>query len=126
VIVLDTHAWVWLVDAPDRLGKAARQALRSSKPRGVAAVSCWEVAQLASRDRVRLDRDVVSWMEDGLKEEGIELVPLTPAVAGAAARLGRLQDPADRLVVATALVHGADLVTADARIADANLLRTIW
>ena len=71
MIVLDTHAWLWLVDDPDRLGKSARQALRSSRPRGVAAISCWEIAQLAGVGRVRLDRDVVSWLEDSFAAESL-------------------------------------------------------
>jgi len=125
VIVLDTHAWLWFSSDPDRLGKAARQALRSSRPRGVAAVSCWEIAALAARGRIELDDAPVRWMEASLAERRIELLPLTPAEAGLSATLG-LRDPFDRLIVGTALAYSADLVTADRAITDARIVRTIW
>lgn len=126
MIVLDTHAWIWLVDDPDRLGKGARRALASSRLRAVAAISCWEVAFLAARERVVFDRDTVTWMEDALAAEGIEILPLTPAVAAVGAQLQKPRDPADRQIIASALVHGADLVTVDETIAKSGLVRTIW
>jgi PIN domain nuclease of toxin-antitoxin system len=127
VIVLDTHAWIWLASDPDRLGSEARSAIRKDRSRGVAAVSCWEVAMLAARGRIELDRDPVTWMEESLRAEEIELLPLTPAVAVASAQLEAFHgDPADRLIVATALTHGALLVTKDEKIQRQRFVKTLW
>jgi PIN domain nuclease of toxin-antitoxin system len=127
VIVLDTHAWIWLVSDPDQLGSAARRAIERDRSRGIAAISCWEVAMLAARGRIELDRDAVSWMDDALEVEELELLPLTPAVAVASAQLGEFHgDPADRMIVATALTHGAVLVTKDERIRALKLVKTVW
>ena len=126
MIVLDTHAWLWLASDPDKLGKSARHALRGSRPRGVAAVSGWEIAALAARGRIELDDSPVRWMEGSLAREGVELLPLTPAEAALSSKLGALRDPFDRLIVGTAMVYSADLVTADERISGAKLVRTIW
>ncbi len=127
MILLDTHAWIWLASDPDRLGSGARKAIRSDRSRGVAAISCWEIAMLAGRGRIELDRDPVTWMEDSLLAEEIELLPLTPAVAVASAHLGSFHgDPADRLIVATALTYGAHLVTKDERIRELRVVKTIW
>lgn len=127
MIVLDTHAWIWLVSDPDQLGRAAHTALRGARSKGVAAISCWEVAMLAARGRIELDRDPVAWMDDALRSAEIELLPLTPAVAAASAQLAMPRaDPADRLIVATALTHGAVLVTKDERIRQARVVRTAW
>jgi PIN domain nuclease of toxin-antitoxin system len=127
VIVLDTHAWIWLVSDPDQLGSAARRAIERDRSRGIAAISCWEVAMLAARGRIELDRDAVSWMDDALEAEELELLPLTPAVAVASAQLGEFHgDPADRMIVATALTHGAVLVTKDERIRALKLVKTVW
>ncbi len=126
-MVLDTHAWIWLASDPHRLGSAARTAIGRDRSRGVAAISCWEVAMLAARGRIELDRDPVTWMDDSLRAEDIELLPLTPAVAVASTQLGAFQgDPADRLIVATALTHGAVLVTRDEGIRKLGLVKTLW
>lgn len=82
---------------------------------------------LAALGRIGLDRDPVAWMEDSLRAEGLELLPLTPAVVAASAALRDAHgDPADRLIVATALTHGASLVTRDRRIRELAAVRTIW
>ena len=47
-VVLDTHAWLWWVDDPSRLGKAARETIEAAGSVGVSAISCWEVAMLAA------------------------------------------------------------------------------
>jgi PIN domain nuclease of toxin-antitoxin system len=127
MIVLDTHAWIWLASDPARLGKEALRVIRKDRARGVAAISCWEVATLAARGRIELDRDPVAWMDDALRDLGTDLLPLTPAVAAASAQLGEFHgDPADRLIVATALTHGAVLVTKDERIREFGAVRTVW
>ena len=127
MIVLDTHAWIWAASAPDRLGREARRLLGRDRARGVAAISCWEVATLAARGRIELDRDPVAWLEGALEEVEADLLPLTPAVAAASAQLGDFHgDPADRLIVATALTHGAVLLTKDERIREFGAVRTAW
>jgi PIN domain nuclease of toxin-antitoxin system len=128
VIVLDTHAWVFLVDDPKRMGKAARRAIGKADRLGVAAVSLWEIALLVEKRRLSLDRDLLPWIQDALGEPKIELLPLTPAVVSTAHQLrGALDgDPGDRLIVATALVEGAVLVSKDARITDSGVVPVVW
>ncbi len=82
---------------------------------------------LVARGRIELDRDPVTWMDDALRPAGVDLLPLTPAVAAASAQLGSFHgDPADRLIVATALTYGAVLVTKDERIRRAGIVQTAW
>ncbi len=128
MIILDTHAWIWWVSEPGRLGKKAARAVRSARSLGVAAISCWEVAALHEKGRIRLDRSPLDWIEESLALPGVELLPLTPAVAVRAAQLGPAfpGDPADRLIAATALVQSASLVTKDERLQAVAFLPTIW
>ena len=128
MIILDTHAWIWFVSDPARLGRKAARAVRSARALGVAAISCWEVATLVEKGRIRLDRSPLDWIEGALALPRIELFPLTPAVAVRAAQLGPTfpGDPADRLIAATALVQSAPLVTKDERLRDAAVLPTVW
>lgn len=126
MIVLDTHAWVWLATDDRRLGKAARRKLEAGGPRGVSAMSCWELALLVAHGRLKLDRDPLSWMEAALEELRVEVVPLTPAIAALAEGLRALRDPADQVIAATALSVSAELVTADEAITRSGLVRTLW
>ena len=82
---------------------------------------------LAARGRIALDRDPIDWMDAAFDSEEIHLLPLTPAVAVNSTELGEFHgDPADRLIVATAISHGAMLVTRDERIRSSHLVRVLW
>jgi PIN domain nuclease of toxin-antitoxin system len=128
VIVLDTHAWIFLADDPRRIGKAARRAIAKADRIGVAAVSLWELALLVEKRRLSLDRELLPWMQDALADPRIELLPLTPAVVAAAHQLrGALEgDPGDRIITATALVEGAKLLTKDVRITESGIVPVVW
>ena len=59
MIVLDTHAWIFLVDDPKRLGKAARRAIEKAERMGVAAVSLWELTLLIEKGRLSIDGELL-------------------------------------------------------------------
>ncbi len=118
MIVLDTHALVWLTTASSKIGRRASALIDQHWESGsvaVSAISFWEAALLSSAGRVKLP-DVAQWRLGRLANGLIEL-PLDGESAIRAAGLGGLPgDPADRFIVATALQHRATLVTADERI----------
>lgn len=128
MIVLDTHAWVWWAAQDQQLSSHARRTIRSASRIGVSAISPWEVAMLVAHGRLRFDRDVLDWIERALALPAVELLPLSPEIAVAAARLDTdwPGDPADRIIAATALHQGAMLVTRDRRLRGRRDLRTCW
>ncbi len=129
MIVLDTHAWLWWVDNPERLSDAARQAIRSADQVGVSTFSCWEVARLVERGRLELDRELRVWVRQALAHDQAEEVAITAEIAIRAAQLDRDRfpdDPADRIIYATAEILGSPLITRDKRIAEFDSARAIW
>ena len=126
--VLDTHAWIWWVSDPTRLGKSARREIEHARAIGILSICCLEVSVLAARGRVRLDRPTLEWIHDTLALPHVELLPITPAVAVKAAELPAAfpGDPADRLIAATAVLESAALVTKDDRIRGCPGVRTVW
>ena len=119
MIVLDTHALVWM-DADDpSLGRAARRAVRQAwqaQQLAVSAVSFWECAMLHSRGRITLPKSPLAWRGD-LIAAGLVEWPIDGEIAILAADLETLHnDPADRFIVATAISRRAALLTADARL----------
>lgn len=110
--VLDTHVWVWMAAGVSRAGALADFRGRCLIP----AISVWEVAMRANRGRLRLEPTPARWVQKNLRSPA-QLERLSTAIALESAALEEFQgDPADRLIVATAVVLGVPLITADAAI----------
>lgn len=120
MIVLDTHIWVWWVHGDARLPEAHKRLLEQHEQTGlgVSAISCWEVAKLVEKGRLRLPRPIDEWMRLALAYPGLTLLPLEPAVAIESTRLPAPfhGDPADQIIVATARIHRCAVVSVDRRI----------
>ena len=120
MIVLDTHAWIWWTHDPDRLTKKQQAAIAGSEDDviGISAISCWEIAKLTEYRRLELPAPLPEWFDAALRYPGIELLQLTSEVAVESVSLPGVfhRDPSDQIIVATARVHGCQLVTSDAKI----------
>lgn len=128
--MLDTHAWVWWVSKPEKLSRKQRSAIDRARQRGgdtllLSVISGWEVALLVQGGRLRLPVQLEAWLEQAMSIPGLEIAPLTVPIIAGAARLTGLRDPADMLIVATALRYGAPLLTNDGRIDDSGLVQVI-
>ena len=121
-LLLDTHVWIWLMEgSPGRLSAAVVRAIEEAAQEGnvrIHPLSVWEVGTLVRKGRLGLAGPVERWVEEALAVEGVTLTPLTSAMALEAAALPDPfpGDPVDRMLVATARILGATLVTADRRI----------
>ena len=121
MILLDTHVLAWLDTDDRRLGPQTRSLIEkhwSSGKVAVSAVGFWEVGRLSGRGQIVLASSPQDWRARWI-EAGLTELALEGAVAIRSLDLdGLSDDPADRFIAATALIHGAILVTADQRILD--------
>ena len=129
LIVVDTHAVIWSMSDSPRLSAMARAAIqqaRAERTVHIASITLLEVARLMAAERIHLDATLDALLLD--LEDKFTVLPITAAIAAATTRLpdSYPRDPADRIIAATALVHGAILVTADRNIRKAKAVRTIW
>lgn len=119
-MLLDTHALVWLRLGDPKLGMHARREIEEAWQNddlAVSAMSYWEAGMLTARGRIRLPVDADAWRRENL-EQGVIEIPVDGAIAVRAGLLPGLHgDPADRIIIATAL-EGHRLVTGDRRILD--------
>lgn len=121
-LLLDTHIALWLDSEDDRLGAGTRRTIDNAWQEGgrifLSAISVWEIAVLVDRGSIELDLPVEDWVERFVSRPGLEAVALDHAAAARAYRLQGLEhrDPADRLLIASAIELGCPLVTYDDRI----------
>jgi PIN domain nuclease of toxin-antitoxin system len=126
LVVLDTHVAVWWAGDPSRLGRAARERLEAEDRLGIPAIVFWEVALLVRKRRLDLGMPVSEWAQAMQTIPRVEALPLTPEIAVQADELEMQPDPADRFIVATALRHGAPLVSKDRLMRSLRFVETLW
>lgn len=114
-LLLDTHIWLWSALEPARLSKRVRIALENRENElWLSPMSVWETLVLARKKRIILESTPEQWVRRALNDLPVREAPMSHEVAiqSEALRLGP-KDPADRFIVATALVYDLTLVTAD-------------
>ena len=120
-ILLDTHAAVW--GANGTLPRATAKIVDAAAERGellLSPVSAWEIGLLVRKGRLTLAMSLQDYVRALFGRPGVVTAALAPQIAAAATALpGTLHDdPADRLLIATAAAYGAQLLTRDKRIRD--------
>jgi PIN domain nuclease of toxin-antitoxin system len=121
-LLLDTHIALWLDSGDEHLRSSTRALIDGCWQNGgtihLSAVSVWEIALLVDSRQVELDLPIEDWITRFLQRPGIEAVPLGHSAASRGYRLYQLEhrDPADRLLIATAIELACPLVTYDERI----------
>ncbi len=128
--LLDTHVLLWWLGDRDRLSRDQRRVVGSADadaPLLVSDISLWEVAMLHSLGRIRLTIPLREWLGKAVAPPLVRRHGISPAIAAEVASLPDSfhRDPADRILVATARVLGATLLTQDRRIVDAALTDTV-
>lgn len=118
-VVLDTNALVWALEGDKALGRRAEHVIDQAVLDGVAhvsAISFWELSLKIRKGKFRLAQPIADWRASVLRL-GVREVAIDGTIGIAANELPNMHDdPADRLIVATALNLGASLATSDARL----------
>lgn len=129
-LLLDTHVLLWWFARESRLSPAQHAALDAAgpdRPCWVSDISLWEIATLHQLGRIRLQLPLREWLEGAAAPPLVRRIGISPAIAAATASLPSTfhRDPADRILVASAQVLGATLVTRDAALIAAGLVPTL-
>lgn len=127
MILLDTHIWIWFVNNSPQLPKNIKSKILESDFLCLSPISCWEVSMLESKKRIELKLDIKIWMKYATSLSNFKILDLTPEIAILSNNLTENfhQDPADRIITATALHHNIPLATLDNKIISANLIEII-
>jgi PIN domain nuclease of toxin-antitoxin system len=113
--LLDTNAWKWLA-VGGKLKPVARFLADETTPLFLLDISFWEISKAVEYETLNLTVPPLDWMQSSLKKN-ITVLAITPEIADRSCKLAaqglKTEDPADQLIVATAIVHRLTLVTHD-------------
>lgn len=131
MILLDTHVWIWWVSNPEKLSPSARKIIDRTVENDeilISSISTWEVALLVFKERLKLRVEVNEWIAKSERLPFVRFIPIDNAIAIKSVHLqGDIHsDPADRIIIATAMLIDIPLVTRDERILGYPYIQTIW
>ena len=131
MIVLDTHTWIWYLDSPSKLSTPAQEAIESArgeKTVHVCSISTWEIYMLVSGGRLAFSVPADVWVARSERFSFLKFIPVDNEIARLAVQLPGTfhNDPADRMIVATARFFGAPVVSKDTKIIQYEHVETIW
>jgi PIN domain nuclease of toxin-antitoxin system len=128
MLLLDTHALVWLASDQEQLTSRGKTAIREAAGRlFMSAISSLEIAILVKRGRLELPLPPERFVVECLRHHGITEIPLDSAIAMAAAALPDIHnDPFDRILAATATIHRLELLSKDTVLPRYPGLRVTW
>lgn len=115
MIILDTHVWVnWILLGEPGLTKPITAAINSQSSIAISAISCFEVSLLVKQRKLELPIPVEEWLSEATTGSGVECLPVSCDVSRLSVTLQDIhKDPADRIIIATAIVHDAYLASMD-------------
>jgi len=96
---------------------------------GLASISLKEASWHLSRGRIAVSGSSwEEWLRRAAAASQLEVLPLTVDIAIASERFTARfpKDPADRIIAATAIVHGLTLLTADRHLRRSKEVPTLW
>jgi PIN domain nuclease of toxin-antitoxin system len=128
MLLLDTCALIFDALTPRRLSARTRALIDREAEAGALAISdisLWEVSMLVERGRLDPGADAASFCRLAIRARSLLVLPITVEIATRSAALAMHGDPADRIIVATAIEHRATLVTTDARLLSCSLVKTV-
>lgn len=129
--LIDTHVLVWWINEPRKLSNKAKKIIEENIKKGeifISSISVWEIFLLVKKGKLTLAMDPQSWVSAIESLPFVHFVPLDNNILAKSVFLNRdfHQDPVDRMIVATAMINGATIITSDEKILDYPHVQSVW
>lgn len=129
MIILDTHAWIWFIDDPDKIGSKALTAIEKAllnQKLYISSISAWEMLLLEKKGRLKLAIPAEVWLERCEKTNLFTFIPVNNTISRISVSLDIHADPADRFIAATTIYLGGTLITKDRKLRTSKKVKTLW
>lgn len=131
MILMDTCAIIWDALGDGQLTPTALNAIQKAEEQNaliICDISIWEISMLLKKRRIEMETTAANFMNLFLQSRNISVVPISPEIAELSVNLGSEinNDPADRIIAATSIIHNAQLITADKNLIESELVDTLW
>ena len=131
MILLDTCAIIWDALEPGKISHKAKAAIEQADQYNsliISDISIWEIAMLMKKGRIQVDTTPAHFLNLFLRSRNVAVQSISPEIAELSVNFTSeiKNDPADRIIAATSIIHNARLVTADRNLIDSNLIDTVW
>ncbi|MDM3871935.1 type II toxin-antitoxin system VapC family toxin [Porticoccus sp. W117] len=131
MILLDTCAIIWDALEPKNLSRKAAEAIDNADKHHaliVSDISIWEISMLIKKGRLEIETTAANFLNLFLQSRNISVRSISPEIAELSVNLGTEinNDPADRIIAATSIIHNARLVTADNNLRNSEIVDTVW
>lgn len=131
MILLDTHAWIWFLSNPELLSATAKSYIDKAMKNNalyISTISVWEIALLTLKKRLILNVDIGEWIAKAESLKFLNFIPIDNTVALNSVNLPPPlhNDPADRIIIASAKERDALLITKDEKILKYPFVNATW
>jgi PIN domain nuclease of toxin-antitoxin system len=120
-ILLDTHVWIWSQEAIEKIGPHTLSVLKDPKNTiYISPISTLEIARLIELQQILLSGTLLRWVSSSINNLLGRTIPISHEIAIKAYSLPPQfhKDPADRMLVASALIEDLTILSADEKILD--------
>ena len=131
MILLDTHVWIWFLSDPELVSSKARELIDKAAQKDaiyISSISVWEMALLVLKKRLVLKLELSDWISKAESLNFLQFLPVDNAIALKSANLPPPlhSDPADRIIIASALALNVPLITKDEKILNYPIVNAVW
>jgi len=118
-LILDTCALVWLTTGDKMLSLEAIEAINSASLVYVSPISAWEISMKVAQNKIRWALSPQEWFFNAVKKHTLHILPLSVELLIKASELPwHHRDPADRFIIAGAMLNELTIVTQDQKFFD--------